>query len=287
MSCNSAAVSPLGARSNAEASRAGENSDTAVEHQAHREVHQRYPHASLTIPSDTAPRTEAGATSTWRGRPAVEQKFEPSCLLPKSRLWPLLHRTSAFAQSPSTDLRYITLRLSTGRLLEALEGLQEAGRRLRRGEQDGALEGDGGTGTGAGSRRRLLCTRRRQGEIMQDCSKSSGRGTRANSFFHFCLPAASAPYHHQHHLYRLIRHLSLHLTLRRSSKPSATPQMKHVAAYLLLVSGGNASPSAADVTELLATVECVTIPSLPCFSVVLTLRSAFAASPPMPSASRS
>jgi large subunit ribosomal protein LP2 len=31
--------------------------------------------------------------------------------------------------------------------------------------------------------------------------------------------------------------------------------MKHVAAYLLLVSGGNASPSAADVTELLATVE--------------------------------
>ncbi|ORY92460.1 60s acidic ribosomal protein-domain-containing protein [Leucosporidium creatinivorum] len=31
--------------------------------------------------------------------------------------------------------------------------------------------------------------------------------------------------------------------------------MKHVAAYLLLVSGGNASPSAADVTELLATVD--------------------------------
>ncbi|GAA6019562.1 hypothetical protein JCM11491_001338 [Sporobolomyces phaffii] len=31
--------------------------------------------------------------------------------------------------------------------------------------------------------------------------------------------------------------------------------MKHVAAYLLLVSGGNASPSAADVTELLASVD--------------------------------
>lgn len=30
--------------------------------------------------------------------------------------------------------------------------------------------------------------------------------------------------------------------------------MKHVAAYLLLVSGGNASPSAKDVTDLLATV---------------------------------
>ncbi|GAA6023139.1 hypothetical protein JCM10207_005738 [Rhodosporidiobolus poonsookiae] len=31
--------------------------------------------------------------------------------------------------------------------------------------------------------------------------------------------------------------------------------MKHVAAYLLLVSGGNASPSAADVTALLKTVD--------------------------------
>ncbi|GAA5944170.1 hypothetical protein JCM21900_002160 [Sporobolomyces salmonicolor] len=31
--------------------------------------------------------------------------------------------------------------------------------------------------------------------------------------------------------------------------------MKHIAAYLLLVSGGNASPSAADVTELLASVD--------------------------------
>jgi hypothetical protein len=34
-----------------------------------------------------------------------------------------------------------------------------------------------------------------------------------------------------------------------------TLQMKHVAAYILLATGGNASPSAADVTELLATVE--------------------------------
>ncbi|SCV67484.1 BQ2448_5095 [Microbotryum intermedium] len=31
--------------------------------------------------------------------------------------------------------------------------------------------------------------------------------------------------------------------------------MKHVAAYLLLVAGGNSSPSASDVTELLATVD--------------------------------
>lgn len=31
--------------------------------------------------------------------------------------------------------------------------------------------------------------------------------------------------------------------------------MKYIASYLLLVTGGNASPSAADVTALLATVE--------------------------------
>jgi large subunit ribosomal protein LP2 len=32
-------------------------------------------------------------------------------------------------------------------------------------------------------------------------------------------------------------------------------QMKHIAAYLLLVAGGNTSPSAADVSALLQTVE--------------------------------
>ncbi|KAK4056050.1 60S acidic ribosomal protein P2 [Microbotryomycetes sp. JL221] len=31
--------------------------------------------------------------------------------------------------------------------------------------------------------------------------------------------------------------------------------MKHIAAYLLLVAGGNTSPSAADITDLLATVD--------------------------------